>query len=174
MFDRPKGDLMTEQVRDPVNRVRYAFEDRGESLVVTTWLEPGGSLPPHLHPRQEERWSVLEGSVRFQLGNETRVLRPEDGEVVVAPGVVHGLQSAGDAEARLQAVVTPPLRLRAFLEESAAAGRDGLFTQSGLPRGLRGARWAARFLRRYRDETVLVSPPRPVQRLLIATLGRGQ
>ena len=40
------------------------------------------------------------------------------------------------------------------------------------PRGLRGARWAARFLKRYRDDTVFVSPPQIVQRALIALLAR--
>ena len=48
----------------------------------------------------------------------------------------------------------------------------GLFTPKGLPRGLRGARWAAGFLKRYRDETVFVSPPQFVQRTLIALLAR--
>jgi quercetin dioxygenase-like cupin family protein len=167
-----EGHSMNEQIRDPVTRVRYAFEPRGESLIVYTWLEPGGGLPAHFHPQQEERWSVLEGRARFQLGREKRVIGPEDGEMVVAPGVKHGLWSASDREARLQTVVTPPLRLQAFLEESASAGREGLFTPRGLPRGLRGARWAASFLKRYRDETVLVSPPAVLQRTLIALLAR--
>jgi quercetin dioxygenase-like cupin family protein len=164
---------VTEQIRDPVSRARYAFEPEGESLIVYTWLESGGGLPAHFHPRQEERWSVLEGSVRFQLGREKRVIGPEDGEMVVAPGVAHGLWSVSDSEARLRCRVTPPLRLQAFLEEAAAAGREGLFTPRGLPRGLRGARWAARFLKRYRDETVMVSPPQFVQRALFALLARG-
>jgi quercetin dioxygenase-like cupin family protein len=163
---------MNEQIRDPVSRVRYTFEPRGESLMVYTWLEPSGGLPPHYHPQQEERWSVLEGRARFQLGKEKRVIGPEDGEMVVAPGVVHGLQSVSDSEARLQTVVTPPLRLQSFLEESAAAAQEGLFTARGLPRGLRGARWAAQFLKRYEDETVMVSPPRFVQRLGMAIFAR--
>lgn len=49
------------------------------------------------------------------------------------------------------------LRLQSFLEEAAAAGQRGLFTQSGRPRGLTGMRWAARFLKSYRDETVFLS-----------------
>ena len=161
------------QVHDPVSRVRYAFEPQGEDLVVHSWLEPGGGLPAHLHPRQEERWSVLEGRVRFQLGREKRVIGPEDGEMVVEPNVVHGLESVDDREARLHTLVSPALGLQAFLEESAAAGQEGLFTPRGLPRGLRGARWAARFLKRNRDETVMVSPPQFVQRALFALLARG-
>ena len=163
---------MTEQIRDSVSRVRYSFEPEGEDLNVYTWLEPGGGLPAHFHPRQEEHWSVLEGEVRFQLGDEKRVIGPEDGVMVVMPGVRHGLWSVTDREARLHTLVRPALGLQAFLEESAAAAREGLFTSRGLPRGVRGARWAAGFLKRYRDETVMVSPPQPVQRLLIALLAR--
>jgi quercetin dioxygenase-like cupin family protein len=160
------------QIRDPVSQARYAFEPQGENLIVYTWLEPGGGLPAHFHPRQEERWSVLEGRVRFQLGREKRVIGPEDGEMVVHPRVKHGLWSVTDEEARLRCLVIPALRLQAFLEESAAAGREGLFTSRGLPRGLRGARWAADFLKRYREETVLASPPQVVQRALFALLAR--
>jgi quercetin dioxygenase-like cupin family protein len=162
----------TEQIRDPVSRVRYAFEPEGENLIVYTWLEPGGGLPPHLHPQQEERWSVLEGEVRFQLGNEKRVIGPDDGEMVVRPNTKHGLWSVSEREARLHTLVIPALRLQSFLEEAAAAGEKGLFTSRGLPRGLRGARWAASFLKRYRDETVMLSPPPIVQRPLIALLAR--
>jgi hypothetical protein len=57
-----------------------------------------------------------------------------------------------------------------FLEESAAAAQRGLFTTRGLPRGIRGARWAARFLKRHREETVFLSPPPIVQRVIIAVL----
>jgi quercetin dioxygenase-like cupin family protein len=171
-MDVEEGSRMSEQIRDPVSRVRYAFEPQGEDLIVYTWLEPGGGLPAHFHPRQEERWSVLEGQVRFRLGEEKRVIAPDDGETLVAPGVAHGLWSVSDREARLHTVVTPALRLQAFLEESAAAAREGLFTARGLPRGVRGARWAANFLKRYEDETVFLSPPRPVQRVLFALLAR--
>jgi quercetin dioxygenase-like cupin family protein len=162
------------ETHDPVSRVKYAFEPQGDNLIVYTWLEQGGGLPAHFHPRQEERWSVLEGSVRFQLGKQKRVIGPEDGEMVVAPGVVHGLWSVEDREVRLHTLVSPALGLQAFLKEAAAAGREGLFTSRGLPRGLRGARWAASFLKRYRDETVMVSPPQFVQRALFALLARDR
>jgi quercetin dioxygenase-like cupin family protein len=162
-----------EPIRDPVSRVRYEFEPQGQDLIVHTWLEPGGGLPAHLHPQQEERWSVLEGEVRFRLGDEKRVIGPADGEIVVRPRVEHGLWSVNDREARLRTLVSPALGLQSFLEESAAAAREGLFTSRGLPRGVRGARWAAGFLKRYREETVMLSPPPVVQRLLLAVLARG-
>lgn len=115
---------------------------------------------------------MVEGTVGFRLGDGERVIGPEDGEIVVPPGTVHGLTSASDRDAHLRCVVIPALRLQAFLEESATAGSEGLFTSRGRPRGLRGARWAAGFLKRYRDETVFLSPPPIVQRILIALLAR--
>ena len=163
---------MTTEIRDPVSRVRQTFAMQGDTLVVDNWLEPGGGLPAHYHPQQEERWSVVDGEVLFRHGDDERVIRPQDGEIVVAPGVVHGVRSSSDRDAHLRCYVTPPLRLQQFLEEAAQAGEQGLFTQRGLPRGLRGARWAAGFLKRYRDETVFLTPPAIVQRALIALLAR--
>jgi hypothetical protein len=69
--------------------------------------------------------------------------------------------------------VVPALRLQAFLEESADAANSGLFTARGLPRGLHGLRWAARFIKNYREETVFLSPPPIVQRVLIAMFARS-
>ena len=84
---------MSEPTRDPVHRARYTFEPDGANLFVDAWIEPGGGLPAHHHPRQEERWSVIEGRVRFQLGRTKRVIGPQDGELIVLAG-----QHARDCE----------------------------------------------------------------------------
>lgn len=165
---------MAEPTRDPVHRARYAFEPEGEDIVVHTWLEPGGALPAHRHPRQEERWSVVEGQVRLQVGATKRVIGPEEGEVVVPANTKHSLESVGEGEARLRCLAIPALGLRAFLEESAAAAREGLFMRGGIPRSLRGARWAARFLARHQDDVIMSFPPLMAQRAMIATLGRSE
>jgi quercetin dioxygenase-like cupin family protein len=163
---------MADPIHDPVHRARYTFEPDGENLFVDTWLEPGGGLPPHLHPRQEERWSVVDGEVRFQLGDEKRVIGPADGEMIVKPQTKHGLESVSDREVHLRCHVLPARDLQAFLEESAAAAREGLFMRGGIPKSLRGARWAARFLKRYREDVVMSFPPAPVQSAMVALLAR--
>ncbi|MBN1527770.1 MAG: cupin domain-containing protein [Thermoleophilaceae bacterium] len=163
---------MPATTHDPVHRARYSFEPDGENLWVDTWLEPGGGLPPHLHPRQEEAWRVLDGEVRFQLGDEKRVIGPADGDMVVIPGTVHGIEAVMDHDAHLRCHVKPARDLQAFLEESAEAARAGLFMKGGIPRSLRGARWAAHFLKQHRDDVVMTFPPRPVQSAMIALLGR--
>ncbi len=159
-------------IRDPIGRVRYRIARHDDVLVVDTWIQPGGSLPPHMHPIQEEVWTVLDGKVSFRLGRGERVIAPEDGEVRVLPGMVHAVTAVTDREARLRCVVSPALRFEPFLEEAAAAARDGLLKSNRRPRGLAGARFAAVFLKRYRDETVFMSPPRSLQWLMMALLAR--
>jgi mannose-6-phosphate isomerase-like protein (cupin superfamily) len=163
---------MSDTTYDPVHGARYAFEPDGDNLWVDTWLEPGGALPPHLHPNQEEHWSVVEGEVRFQLGNDKRVIGPDDGAMIVRPGTKHGVTSSTDREVHLRCHVIPARDLQAFLEESAEAAREGLFMRGGIPKSLRGARWAARFLKRHREEVVMTFPPRFVQSAMIGLLGR--
>jgi quercetin dioxygenase-like cupin family protein len=163
---------MTEPTRDPVHGARYTFEPDGENLFVDTWLKPGGGLPPHWHPRQEERWSVIDGEVRFQLGNSKRLIGPADGEMVVEPGTKHSLKNESDSEVHLRCHVVPAYGLQSFLEESAAAAREGLFMRGGIPRNPRGARWAANFLKKYSDDVVMSFPPRIVQRTMAGLLAR--
>lgn len=165
---------MPGTAHDPVHRTSYAFTPQGENLIVETWLEPGAKLPAHRHPRQEERWSVVEGSIRIELDGQARTLRPEDGEVVVGPGVEHAIANAGDATVHVSCLALPARGLQAFLEESAAAAREGLFMRGGIPRSLRGARWAATFLERHREDVVMSSPPRFVQAALVAALGSSR
>lgn len=162
----------SEPVHDPIHRARHAFTPDGENLIVDTWLEPGGLLPAHLHPIQEEHWSVVEGEVEVLVGRDKRILRPADGEVPVPPGAKHGLANKSGKTVHARCRVIPALALEEFLTDSAAAAQEGLFTRGGLPRGLRGARWGARFLKRHRGETVMASPPQFVQSALIALLAR--
>ena len=80
----PGTTVAAPVIRDPVSRVRYVVEDHGEDgVVVDTWIEPGGALPPHLHPVQEEVWTVVVGKVRFRLGSGERVIAPEDGTYII-------------------------------------------------------------------------------------------
>jgi mannose-6-phosphate isomerase-like protein (cupin superfamily) len=158
--------------RDPAHRVSYAFEPDGDDLWVYTWLEPGGKLPEHFHPVQEERWEVLEGRARIQVGAAKPVITPADGPQIVAPGVKHSVESVGDEVARLRCHVLPAGDLQEFLEDSSEAAREGLVMRGGIPRGLRGARWGARFIKRHRAETVMTFPPRFAQNALIALLAR--
>ncbi|MDQ3102880.1 MAG: cupin domain-containing protein [Actinomycetota bacterium] len=159
---------MTDTIADPVHRTRYSFRREGENLIVDTWLGAGGELPKHFHPVQIENWQVVEGRVRFNLDGVDRILEPRDGVVAVEPGMRHALKSVDATEAHLRCEVIPALGLEAFLTDSSEAAQQGLFRKGGIPTSLKGARWAASFLKSHRAETVMTFPPQFAQRAMIA------
>ena len=169
-----------QRVEDPAGRQHYAFErrssDGGELLYVDVWVDPGGAVPAHSHPRHEERFEVLEGEVTFTVGR--RKVRAGAGERAVVPaGVRHAFRNPGNATAHMRVEVEPPMRLQEFLEDFAAVARAGLLGGRGamrFPKGLKGLLQVSLLTRDYRqDETALVlSPPLIVQRLLMDPLAR--
>jgi quercetin dioxygenase-like cupin family protein len=161
-----------DTITDPVHRAAYTFTRDGENLWVSTTLEDGGHLPEHFHPTLEERWEVIEGSVRVKLAGTWRVLGPADGPVLVARGVRHELRNGSGRPARLRCEVLPAGALEEFLVESARAAREGLLNRHNMPTSLRGAGWIARFALRFRHETVMCSPPPALQRVLLPVVAR--
>ena len=165
-------ETMTEKIHDPIHRSSYSFRREGESLWVDTWLEDGGHLPEHFHPSLEEHWEAIEGTVRVKLDGTWRDLVPEDGPVLVARNVRHELKNTSGRQVHARAKVIPAGRLEEFLTESARAAREGLYNSRNMPTSWRGAVWVADFAQRFRDETVMTSPPPAVQRIFTPLVAR--
>src|SRR5215213_6815819 len=113
-------------VHDPVLKQRFRFEtteeEGRETLLVDTWVDPGGGVTPHIHPAMEERFEVLEGRMSFLSGKEW--VSADAGESVTVPrGVRHAYRNESDAEAHMVCHATPPSSLQAFLEDAAALSR---------------------------------------------------
>ena len=157
---------------DPIHRVSMTFEREGDGLWVHTQMDPGADLPEHFHPTLTETWEVLDGVAEVKLEGTWRTLTAADGGVLVNPYVRHALRNTSDAPARLRTWVTPPGRLEEFLTESARAAQDGLYDGHNLPTGLRGAAWVSEFALRFRDETVMCSPPPAVQKVVLPLAAR--
>ena len=165
-------ETMTEKIHDPIHRSAYSFRREGEGLWVDTWLEDGGHLPEHFHPSLEEHWEAIEGTVRVKLAGTWRDLVAGDGPVLVARNVRHELKNTSGHEIHARAKVMPAGRLEEFLTESARAAREGLYNSRNMPTSWRGAVWVAAFAQRFRDETVVTSPPPAVQRVLTPLVAR--
>jgi quercetin dioxygenase-like cupin family protein len=77
--------------------------------------DPGGSLPLHVHEREDEAFYIFDGRYEFQVGARTVVAGP--GDFLVAPrGVPHGYRNLGDRPARKLSMVWPAGLDRFFLE----------------------------------------------------------
>jgi mannose-6-phosphate isomerase-like protein (cupin superfamily) len=125
---------------------------------------PGEKNPiVHMHPRQDERFEVLEGALQVTAGGNTRVHGA--GESFDVPrGSVHTMGPAGEATAEARWEVRPALKTEQMFRDIEAAGvaargRPGLLTMTSL-------------LAVYRDEFRLGKIPEPVQGLLVTVLSR--
>jgi quercetin dioxygenase-like cupin family protein len=162
---------MSELVHDPVRRQRLRFSREGEVLHAEVWADPGGDVPVHYHPRQEERFEVLAGRVRFRV--DGRRIEGGPGTRVVAPaGVKHAFRNTGKAQAHIRVEVEPALRMQDFLEDAAALARAGAYTRRGLPRRPAAVVELAELITRYADVTVMAFPPRALQRLALEPLAK--
>jgi quercetin dioxygenase-like cupin family protein len=143
-------------IEDPVMKQRLSFRpsDDGEAVLVEMWVEPGGGVPPHVHPSMEERFEVLSGQLSFLAGREWQTAGP--GESVVVPaGVRHAYRNPTDELAHGVCRASPPQTLQEFLEDAAALARAGWITQRGLPTSPRGALEGMRLAIRHRKMVVM-------------------
>lgn len=146
---------------------RTAAETDGELLAIDLELPAGGHVPggQHIHPKQEERFHVVEGTMRFRMGRKRVVAGP--GEVVVVPpGQKHDFANAGDEDALVRVEVQPALRMVELFETAVGLAQDGRTMMGGIPRPLD----LALFVEEFGDEVHAAFPPRWLQRLALAPL----
>lgn len=138
---------------NPLSGERFFFHETatdtdGERLVFELELPPGGRVPGgHVHPSQEERFDVLNGTMRFRKG--MRRVTAESGDSVVVPaGTSHRFANVGDDTARIRVEVRPALEMERLFETVAALARQGRTFANGMPKPLE----LALFMRRFDDE----------------------
>ena len=110
--------------------------DAGTDNSVLDWelvLAPGGRVPSsHAHPEQEERFTVLEGRMRFRVGGR-RITAGQGQTVTVPPGTVHHFANASDQPARVAVRTSPALGMQALLETAAALAQQQHAAARRLP-----------------------------------------
>ena len=134
------GQVIEGQDGFRLRLVRTAAETDGELLEMEASYPGTGSLPPeHLHPRQVERFEVLEGTIRAIVDGAER--RYEPGETFeVQAETPH--QMTADEPSRVRWEVRPALRTAEFFERLHGDGEDSA----------RAASSVADFLAEFSDE----------------------
>jgi quercetin dioxygenase-like cupin family protein len=141
--------------------LQTAADTNGQLLEFELLLGPGGRVPSgHVHPHQEERFTVLDGLMRFRLGGRAVMVKAGD-SVTVRPGVAHAFANAGSGPARLRVEVRPALKMEVLLEAAAALSRE----RTGMPLGLPRPLDLALFLREFETEVAVPFLPPMMVRL---------
>ena len=107
--------------------IRYLIDGAAtESMGVFELTVPPGSNvpPPHSHSNNEEIVYVLEGTLRYAVGSESRDLTP--GQTMHTPrGVVHGFSNPFDVPARALIALSPDIELQYFKDVAAVVNMGG-------------------------------------------------
>ena len=143
-------------IEDPVLKQRLGFQlsEDGEALIVEMWVEPGGGVPPHVHPVMEERFQVISGELSLLSGRKWTVAGAGE-TVTVPPGIRHAYRNSGSGPTHATVRAAPPQTLQEFLEEAAAMAREGKLTRNGLPKSPSAALQALRLAIRHRKMVMM-------------------
>jgi len=111
-----------------------AAETGGRLLAFDLFLPPGGHVPAgHVHPEQEESFTVISGRMRFRLGGRSILARPGEA-VVITPGQPHWFGNPGPGESHAHVEVRPALRMEEMFVATEALSHAGRIPGTRLPR----------------------------------------
>jgi quercetin dioxygenase-like cupin family protein len=167
------GDVLNHPVTgERVIWRQVATDTGGQLLQGDLYAKPGGFVAAaHIHPRQEERFEVVSGTLRLRVGKEERVLTAGDVAVIPA-GLPHVWWNAGEDDVHVLGEFRPALRTEVFFETFFGLAADGKTNRKGLPNPL----GLAVMMREYENELQLARPSAGWQRALfgpLAVIGRA-
>lgn len=131
-----------ESIENPLTGERVVFRETaaqtgGELFAFDLYARPAGRVAAaHVHPSQEERFTVRAGTIGMVVGGEERVATAGE-QIVVAAGVAHDWWNAGAAEAQVLVEFRPALDTETFFETFFGLARDGKTNRRGMPNLLR-------------------------------------
>jgi quercetin dioxygenase-like cupin family protein len=156
----------------PCSRARLATATSAEAdshgqLVRFSWRSvPGGVITEHVHPHQEERFTITAGQAHFTLGGQKRVAGA--GETIVVPAdVPHSEGNPGPGEIEGIVELRPALHAKEWHEALAGLVADGKTTPGGAPKNplqLGVTFW------HFRHGSRVTSPPVWLQNLMLPRL----
>ncbi len=139
-----------------------------EKLVWELRLAPGGRVPStHAHPEQQERFTVLDGRMRFRIAGRSMTLLA-GGTATVPPGAVHSFANPGPRPARVLVETSPALDMVALLETAAAIARDQRAAARAYPRLFD----LVLFMRDFEREVTAPYLPKALVRLVVGAFAR--
>lgn len=147
--------------------IRSGADTAGTLLEMEATYPPSSAAPPlHFHPRQDERFVILEGGMRAIIGGRACELRVGD-TLDVPAGVPHAMWNAGSGSSTVNWQTRPALRTEQFFETVFTLAERGQVDSNGTPRLLD----LAVLVPAYWQEIRMIRPSPFIQRLLFAVLG---
>jgi uncharacterized cupin superfamily protein len=111
------GDMQIRYLNEATGGCRMGCFEMG--------VAPNGLVPPpHSHPDHEELVYVLEGTLRYRVGESTRDLGPGD-SMATPRGEVHSFSNPHAERVRALVINTPDIGVAYFREIASIISREG-------------------------------------------------
>jgi quercetin dioxygenase-like cupin family protein len=126
-------------IDNPISGERIVIRESGAQtggrlFSFDLFLPPGAHVPArHVHPIQEEQFTVIAGQMRFRLGRRTILANPGD-TVRVPAGTAHWFGNVGAGVAHAFVEARPALRMEEAFEAAATMDTAGCVLGIRLPR----------------------------------------
>ena len=159
---------------NPISREHIVIRQSGAQtggrvLSFDLYLPPGAHVPArHVHPMQEERFTVVAGQMRFRLGRfGRRSILAHPGDTVRVPaGTAHWFGNAGPDVAHALVEARPALRMEEMFETAATMRVTRLIPGAPMPR----LSDLALFLSEFQRELAVPEVPARLVRITLAPL----
>jgi quercetin dioxygenase-like cupin family protein len=162
----PGQEIENPEIGERVRFVRTAADTDGQLLETEQWLAPGGSSGVlHVHPEQEERFTVISGTLRVRIAGAQREYGPGE-SANVPPGTPHAFANASSGTTHFRGEVRPALRTEEFFERLASLAQQ----KGATPERHLGPMTLAPLILEYRREVALPRLPTVVQHSAIGLL----
>jgi quercetin dioxygenase-like cupin family protein len=101
-----EGETARSPIGGDVTFIARGEQTNGALTALDVGVPPGEGPALHLHTREEESIYVLEGDLRWKLGDELRAT-PAGSFVFIPRGLAHCFQNVGQTRARMLVTFTP-------------------------------------------------------------------
>ena len=92
----------------PGEPLRTVVAETTEAAIIAWHLEPGQTIPAHIHPHGQDTWTILDGVGNYTCDSTGNTLSLRAGDIMVArTGEVHGVYNPGPGPLRFISVVAP-------------------------------------------------------------------
>lgn len=161
------GDVIHNPVTGHRYRIRLTGADTDGALLEMDADFPAGvPVPPeHVHPSQEERFEILDGTLEVRIAGTLRHVTRGD-MLVIPPGTPHAMWTQPSRDARVRWETRPALRTADFFAAAARLAAAGRVKPNGAP----GLLDAGLLLHTYRAEMRLSKPAPGLQRIVFGLL----
>ena len=135
----PGDTLVNSATGEELTFLQTAASTNGEYVEVVCVVQPGGAVAAaHIHPRQSETFTSLEGTLSLRVGREQRELERGESAVVEA-GTAHKFWNDSDEPVMFHCEIRPALQFESLIETMFGLARDGKTNRNGMPNPVRMA-----------------------------------